>query len=205
MQVQSFRTWNTLIRTWIFAIVASWALLALIWILWEQHARLHDPYKDKNATSCEKVFACQEILTSDSHACFDTKKPSKTTMVTTVPLIMAFRTLLGLIGMSFCLHFKASIFGSLIKRPNQSRFGPFRGLKNPCRYSHSGPEFPNPALDIHIELLIELPWSHMNSSVAFIKWTHPWGHKNEALLEKVCVWLDFWTRKKRSTIRPSKT
>ena len=78
-------------------------------------------------------------------------------------------------------------------------------LENPCRYSHSGPEYPNTDLAIHIEWRIGLPWSHMNSSGAFFKRTHPWGHKNEALLEKVCVWLDFWTPKMRSTIRPSKT
>ena len=56
-----------------------------------------------------------------------------------------------------------------------------------CTYNHSGPEYPNNDLAIHIEWPIGLARSHMNSSVAFVKKAHPWGHKNEALSEKVCV------------------
>ena len=111
-------------------------------------------------------------------------------------------------GMHLCLCFRASILEAFVNCLC-CRFswenGPFRVLENPCRYSHSGPEYPNTDLAIHTEWLIGLPWSHMNTFVLFFNRAHSWGHKNEALLEKVYVWLDFWTRKMLRIIRPSNT
>ena len=47
-----------------------------------------------------------------------------------------------------------------------------------------GPEYPNTDIAIRIEWPIGLPRSHMKRSVAFFNRTHPWGHKNEALVVK---------------------
>ena len=133
-----------------------------------------------------KVFACQKILNSDFHDFKNTIEPSKTTIVTSITKVMAPYTLLVELRTRFCLYSKLWS----LEVSKRGRVFPNVELE-PWKSVQVRPEYPNTDLAIHIEWRIGLPWSHMNSSGAFFKRTHPWGHKNEALLVKVCVWLDF--------------